>query len=187
MSFVAVAVVPIVQNASLDVVQPSPGGPFALHVQPGWSRSLTALFGFLGLITIVIIYPIRHATGLISDPCGIASLLAMTSRSYVLGDFLGLDVRSSDHDLGVPLSGRRYVLHKGSLWPGDYVRRDPSVKPTLRPSPEHQFILPLSQGLPIFVFIFSLLPLVPILIFTSANIVLQKLPFLMTTLGITVK
>jgi hypothetical protein len=187
MSFVAVAVVPIVQNASLDVVQPSPGGPFALHVQPGWSRSLTALFRFLSLITIVIIYPMRHATGQISDPCGIASILAMTTKSHVLGDFHGLDVRSSDHDLGVLLSGRRYVLYKGSLWQGDYVRRDPSIKPTLQPSPEHQFILPLSQVLPIFVFIFSLLPLVPILIFTSANIVLQKLPFLMTTLGITAK
>jgi hypothetical protein len=187
MSFIAVAVVPIVQNASLDVVQPSSGGPFALHMQSGWSRSLTALFGFTGLITIVIIYPMRHSTGLISDPCGIASLLAMTTRSHILGDFLDLDVRSSDHDLGALLSGRRYVLHKGSLWQGEYARRNASVEPTLRPSPEHSFTLPLSQGLPIFVFVLSLLPLVPIFIFTSANIVLQKLPFLMTTLGIAVK
>ena len=38
-----------------------------------------------------------------------------------------------------------------------------------------------------FTFLLALLALVPVFIFTGANVVLEKVPFLMTTLGITVK
>jgi hypothetical protein len=185
-SFLAVAVVPIIQNVTLNV-KPSPGGGFALHVQSGWSRSLTAIFGFIGVTTVTLLYPLRHRTGLVSDPGGISGLLGMSTKSHILSEFMSLDVRSSDKDIARHLSHRRYMLHNSSLWPGEYIRNvNISSHADSRPQ-EHPFMLPMSQGLPSFLFILILLALVPIFIFTAANTVLDKLPFLMTTLGITVK
>ncbi|KAJ4286498.1 hypothetical protein N0V90_013198 [Kalmusia sp. IMI 367209] len=185
-SFLAVAVVPIIQNATLSV-EPNPGGVLALHVQSGWSRSLTAICAFISVISAVLLYPLRHRTGLLSDPGGISGLLGMTTRSKILEDFRSLDVRSSDRHIARLLSRRRYVLYKSSLWQGEYLRNvNISSQSEKRPR-EHPFTLPLSQGLPSFLFTLALLALVPIFIFTAANIVLDKLPFLMTALGITVK
>lgn len=189
-SFLAVAVAPIIQNATLSV-RPSANGAFALYVESVWSRSLTAVLVFVGIITVALLYPLRHRTGLLADSGGISGLLGMCTRSHILADFANLDVRLSDKEIGNILSHRRYILHKGSLWQGEYIRESVDIDRSsqlddVKPR-DHPFTLPLSQGLPSFIFMLVLLALVPILIFTPANIVLDKLPFLMTALGITVR
>jgi hypothetical protein len=194
--FLAVAIAPVLQNATLSV-KPGPDGAFALYVESGWSRSLTAIFGSIGISTVALLYPLRHRTGLSSDPGGISSLLGMCTRSHILTDFDSLDVRSSDKDLGRILSHRRYILHNSSLWQGEYIQNPYDISSQPHPVPissqpnarlrDHPFTLPLSQGLPAFIFILVVLALVPILIFTPANIILDKVPFMMTALGITVR
>lgn len=195
-SFLAVAIAPVIQNATLSV-RPGIDGTFALYIESGWLRSLTAIFGSVGISTVALLYPLRHRTGLLSDPGGISGLLGMCTKSHILNDFASLEVRPSDKDIGRLLSHRRYILHKSCLWQGEYIRGqddtssqlDPvkmSSHPDARPR-DHPFTLPLSQGIPAFIFILVVLALVPTLIFTPANIVLDKLPFLMTALGITVR
>lgn len=185
-SFLAVAVAPIIQNATLRV-EPSFEDDFVLRVQLGWSRSLTATFALISVISLILLHPLRQRTGLISDPGGISGLLGMSTRSHILSDFQGIDVRSSDKTLASLLSHRRYILHKSSLWQAEFIPKIESTSQNEEPPQDHPFTLPLSQGVPSLLFILLLSILVPIFIFTPANIVLDKLPFLMTALGIAVK
>ncbi|KAF2730066.1 hypothetical protein EJ04DRAFT_555700 [Polyplosphaeria fusca] len=186
-ALLAVAAVPIVQNASLEV-DASGDGVFVLRVNPAWSRALTATLGLVGVMTMALLIPLRHSTGLLCNPVGINSLLVMTTKSHLLNDFGGLDARSSDAEITQRTYRRRYILHKSSLWQGEYMAHAKAAPPKQSShADEHPFTLPRSQGLPLWLALAILPALVPVLIFTPAHIVLEKVTFLMTGLAIILK
>ncbi|KAF2277416.1 uncharacterized protein EI97DRAFT_361569, partial [Westerdykella ornata] len=184
-SLVAVIAVPVIQNATLEVRAANDG--FALFVHPIWSRVLSGSLIFAAVAGLLLLWPLHQSSGLSSDPCGISGLLAMTTRGHILSDFIGLSPLSSDEEINKSkLNYRKYFLYNSSLSPIEQLHWSPKLRvPSDRK--EHSFTLPLVQSVPAFIFILSLLALVPVLIFTRANIILSRAPFLMTAIGVAVK
>jgi hypothetical protein len=189
-TLVASSLVPVLQSASVNVYPPrhereADKLKFIL-IDPPWSRAVTACLVFVAISGCILIYEMRRKSGLLSDPKGIAGIAAMATRSHILNEFRGLDTAPLDK-IHKQLRHRRYILHKSSLWQGEYIRnnREKIYEHGTDPRP---LMLRLRAGLPYIGFIICFTISIPIFMFVEgANKVTEKLPFLLTSLATLIK
>ncbi|KAF2281519.1 uncharacterized protein EI97DRAFT_31720 [Westerdykella ornata] len=188
-TLVAGSLVPVLQSASVNVYPPKKERKTddwkSIRIDPPWSRAVTACLIFVAICGCVLIYEMRRKSGLLSDPKGIAGVAAMATRSHILTDFQGLDTAPL-HKIHKQLRHRRYILHKSSLWQGEYISSKEKIRE--HGTDPRPVMLRLRAGVPYICFIICFSVSIPIFIFVEgANKVTETLPWLLTALAILIK
>ena len=196
-TLLAGGLVPILQSGSVNLTpdkdkRRSDEFKF-VRIDPGWSRAMTAALGCVALCGVLLLFQLRRKSGLLSDPKGIAGIAAMATRSHILNDFRGLD-REPHHVIHKQLKNRRYILHKSSLWQGEYIQNAVDSKRSERRSERrraespHPIMLTLKAGIPFITFMLAFAALIPVFVFVKgAHDATETLPFLLTALATAIK
>jgi hypothetical protein len=111
----------------------------------------------------------------------------MTIKSHILADFNGLDVASND-TITKRLRMRRYNLHKGSLWQGEYIRPAKEVHTPDKSEDPNPIMLRLSAGVQFIIYI--MVVAIANLVFVlkeQAHFIRIQIPLVLTALAIGVK
>jgi hypothetical protein len=157
-----------------------------VKISPPWSRAMSASLLCIAVVGVLLLISLRRKSGLLSDPKGIAGVAAMATKSHILNDFKGLDT-APNNVIHAQLRTRRYNLHKSSLWQGEYIRHDEKIPVTKQENP-HPILLRLSAGIPFIGYMVLVAFILPILLFVGgANVITEKMPFLLTALATMVK
>ncbi|KAF1920791.1 hypothetical protein BDU57DRAFT_553094 [Ampelomyces quisqualis] len=185
-TLVASSLVPVLQSASIITYPPKKDRHDeqvkSVRVDPPWSRAVSACLVFVALSGAALMYAMRRKSGLQSDPKGIAGIAAMATGSHILADFRGLDTAPLEK-IHKQLRHRRYILHKSSLWQGEFIRNN------LEKIYEHDtdprpLMLRKRSGALFITFMVAVTASIPIFMFyDGAGVVTEKLPFLMTALA----
>ena len=186
----ASGIVPVLQSASIVVY---PAKEFRrsdeykyIRVDPPWSRAVSGCLVFVAICGMALVYALRRKSGLFSSPAGLAGVAAMATRSHILTDFHGLD-EAPLNKIHKQLRNRRYILHKSSLWQGEYIRnsKEKIHEHSTDPRP---LMLRLYAGVAFITYITLFIAAIPIFTFIEpAFIVTEKLPFLLTGIATTVR
>ncbi|KAH0543468.1 hypothetical protein FGG08_002233 [Glutinoglossum americanum] len=190
-TLLAGSIAPTLQSASV-VLSPTqrlrkPGEPKYVNMHHIWSRVLSATFFVVALFGLLLLWQLRRKSGLLSDPKGIAGIAAMATKSHILMDFQGLDIEK-EGKIHKTLRHRRYVLHKSSLWQGEYVRNRGQRSLQSKKQNPHPLMLRKKAGIPYIISIALFMGVVPVLVFnTKANIVTEKAPWLLTAGAVIIK
>jgi hypothetical protein len=189
-TLVASSLVPVLQSASIVTFPPKSERHDAIHksvrVDPPWSRAVSACLLCVACSGAALMYAMRRKSGLQSDPKGIAGIAAMATKSHILTDFRGLDAAPL-HKIHKQLRHRRYILHKSSLWQGEFIRNN-TEKIHEHGSEPRPLMLRKRAGVPFIAFMVIVTSAVPIFMFLDgADIVTEKLPFLMTALATVIR
>lgn len=183
------SIVPVLQSASV-VMYPEKKDRREdqekfVRIDPIFSRLLSASLMGVALCGIVLLFQLRRRSGLLSDPKGIAGIAAMATRSHILNDFNGLDTADATI-IHKQLRNRRYILHKSSLWQGEYIRQNTKLE-DYKVDP-HPFMLTLRAGVPYIIFMLTFAIVIPVFMFVPrANTVTEKVPFLLTAIATIIK
>ncbi|KAF2244207.1 hypothetical protein BU26DRAFT_95883 [Trematosphaeria pertusa] len=189
-TLIASSLVPVLQSASVEMYPPQSqreaNQPKSVRIDPPWSRAVTSCLVFVAACGSVLIYEMRRKSGLLSDPNGIAGVAAMATRSHILADFHGLDTAPLEK-IHKQLRHRRYILHKSSLWQGEYIRNSTEKIPDIGSDPR-PLMLRLRAGVPYVCYLIVFAIVLPIFLFVDGTgVVTEKLPFLLTALATIVK
>ncbi|KAF2111726.1 hypothetical protein BDV96DRAFT_649703 [Lophiotrema nucula] len=189
-TLIASSLVPILQSASVNMYPPQSQRKKdewkSIRIDPPWSRAVTACLVFVAACGAVLIYAMQRKSGLLSDPKGIAGVASMAVKSHILTDFHGLDTAPLDK-IHKQLRHRRYILHKSSLWQGEYIRNN-KEKIHEHGSDPRPLMLRLRAGVPFICYIILVAVILPITMFINGvNVVTEKLPFLLTALATGIK
>ncbi|EON64774.1 hypothetical protein W97_04007 [Coniosporium apollinis CBS 100218] len=192
-TLLAGGLVPILQSASVKLYPEMEDRRLDedkfVRINPAWSRPLSVALVMVAICGVLLLFQLRRKSGLLSNPKGIAGIAAMATRSHILHDFRGLDT-ASHQAIHKQLKKRRYILHKSSLWQGEYIRqasRTDTIAPK-KPENPHPLTLTLKAGVPYIIFMFLFLVAIPVLMFVpNANIVTKTLPFLLTAIATCIK
>ena len=189
-TLIASSLVPVLQSASINMYPPKSeretDGWKSVRVDPPWSRAVSGCLVFVAFCGAALMYAMRRKSGLQSDPKGIAGIAAMATKSHILADFHGLDAAPLEK-IHKQLRHRRYILHKSSLWQGEYIRnsKDKIHEHGTDPRP---LMMRLRSGIPFIAFLILFTVAIPIFMFVDpAGVVTEKLPFLMTALATIVR
>ncbi|PVI06088.1 hypothetical protein DM02DRAFT_623402 [Periconia macrospinosa] len=189
-TLISSSLVPVLQSASVEMYPPrelrTTEGMKSIRIEPAWSRAVTVSLIFVAIFGIVLMLNMRRKSGLLSNPQGIAGIAAMATKSHILADFRGLDIAPLDK-IHKQLRHRRYNLHKSALWQGEYIRNSTEKIPDTGSDPR-PLMLRLRAGVPYIAYMFLFMAAIPSLLFIEgADIVVEKLPFLLTALATAVK
>ncbi|KAF2795941.1 hypothetical protein K505DRAFT_381558 [Melanomma pulvis-pyrius CBS 109.77] len=189
-TLIASSLVPVLQSASVNMYPPQskrkPDEWKSIRIDPPWSRAVSASLILVAISGSVLIYAMRRKSGLLSDPKGIAGVAAMATKSHILTDFHGLDTAPLDK-IHKQLRHRRYILHKSALWQGEYIRNS-TEKLHEHGTDPRPLMLRLRAGVPYICFIILFTVSIPVFLFVDgADLVTEKLPFLLTALATAVK
>ncbi|KAI9724426.1 MAG: hypothetical protein M1812_000494 [Candelaria pacifica] len=185
-SVLASSVVPTLQSASMNLT-PEPekrrDNEFKyVRMDHVWSRLLTTSLVVIAALGILLLFQLRRKSGLLGDPKGIAGVAAMANKSHILMDFKGLDTKKHDA-IHERLKHRRYILHKSSLWQGEYIKHSTEAIDARKVENPHPLMLRLRAGVPFIAFLLAFIAFIPSLMFTKMNVVAQKLPWLPTAIA----
>ena len=186
-SLLAVSLVPtlgtacIVLNPDRTTRAEHPGDVKFITIHPVWSRFLTVVLFLIAALGCVLFWQLqRRKTGLLSDVKGIAGLASMAVVSHILMDFKDMDV-ATHKDIHAKLKSRRYVLRNSSLAPDDEIPVTKQEAERYRENHLSQNPHPLmlrGRGcIPFVVGIVLFGALIPVLLFTNANVVTDKAPW----------
>jgi hypothetical protein len=189
-TLVSSSLVPVLQSASVNMYPPrrerKADEPKSIRIDPPWSRAVTASLVIVAICGSVLMYEMRRKSGLLSDPKGIAGIATMATKSHILTDFRGLDTAPLGK-IHKQLRHRRYILHKSSLWQGEYITNSKEKIPEHGVDPR-PLMLRLRAGVPYICFIICFAISIPIFMFVEgANKVTETLPFLLTALATMIK
>jgi hypothetical protein len=189
-TLIASSLVPVLQSASINTYPPKSQREEdewkSVRVDAPWSRAVTACLVFVAFSGGALMWAMRRKSGLQSDPKGIAGIAAMATKSHILADFHGLDAAPLEK-LHKQLRHRRYILHKSSLWQGEFIRNSKD-KISEHGSDPRPFMLRKRVGVPFIIFIICVTASIPIFMFLDgAGVVTEKLPFLMTALATVIR
>jgi hypothetical protein len=189
-TLLASSLVPVLQSASVIMYPPQSqrkdGHEKSIRIDPPWSRAVSAALVLVAICGTILIYAMRRKSGLLSDPKGIAGVAAMATKSHILTDFRGLDTAPLDQ-IHKQLRHRRYILHKSALWQGEYIRNS-TEKFHEHSTDPRPLMLRLRAGVPYICFIILFTISIPVFMFVEgADVVTEKLPFLLTALATVVK
>jgi hypothetical protein len=189
-TLVASSLVPVLQSASVETYPPAKDRDAkslkAIRIDPPWSRAVTASLVFVASMGCVLVYAMRRKSGLLSDPNGIAGIAAMATRSHILTDFHGLDTAPLEK-IHKQLRNRRYILHKSSLWQGEYIRNS-KEKILDKGSDPRPLMLRLRAGVPYISYLVGFTVALPLFLFLhGTEVINDKLPFFLTALATLVK
>ena len=197
-NIVASTVAPSLQNPSVSFIPnptclegdncEEPNGPrlYFVQIQTAWSRALEASLVLTAiLLTAILVILLKRKSGLQSDPKGIAGIAAMATKSHILNDFQDMDLATLGQ-IHKRLEHRRYILHKSSIWQGQY-ERDKEPPPKGDHQSPHPFMLQLKFGIPFIMVLFFVLASIPIISFTPARIIPNRAPWLPIALATILK
>lgn len=185
-TLVASSLVPVLQSASIVTFPPkserSDDQLKSVRIDPPWSRAVSACLIFVALSGTALMYAMRRKSGLQSDPQGIAGIAAMAVGSHVLEEFRGLDTASLA-TIHKQLRHRRYILHKSSLWQGEFIRNN-AEKVHEHSTDPRPLMLRKRLGVLFIAFMVAVTGAIPVFMFVNgAGIVTEKVPFLLTALA----
>lgn len=185
-TLLASSLVPVLQSPSIIMHTFEKDGKTAplksIRVQPIWSRAVSACLIAVACCGAALMYAMRRKSGLQSDPKGIAGIAAMATKSHILNDFKGLDCAPLDQ-IHKKLRTRRYILHKSSLWQGEYIRNN-REKIHEHGSDPRPIMLRKRSGIPFVGFLIAFTVMVPLVTFVERlGFVSEKLPWVMTGLA----
>ncbi|KAK0752485.1 hypothetical protein B0T18DRAFT_404954 [Schizothecium vesticola] len=172
-----------------------PDGAKEIRIHHIWSRILTVTLFVISILGTVLLYQLQtRRSGLMGDVKGIAGLASMATQSHILMDFKDMDV-ATHSDIHQRLKRNRYVLRNSALAPYDSL-----LKPVSQPTADagwepknhlsenpHPLSLRLQGMLPYLAFIAVFTLLLPIFLFTSATVVTDKAPWVITALAVCIK
>lgn len=189
-TLIASSLVPVLQSASITVF-PRKGDRFSdkpkyVRIDPPWSRAVSGCLVAVAFCGAALMYAMRRRSGLLSNPQGIAGIAAMATRSHILTEFHGLDEAPLEK-IHKQLRHRRYILHKSSLWQGEYIRnsKERLHEHSTDPRP---LMLRLVCGVPFIAYIVLVTAAIPLFTFVEeTSVVTDKVPFLLTGLATIVK
>ncbi len=185
-SVLASALVPTLQSASMNLT-PKPekrkDDEFKyVRMDHVWSRFLTATLVIIAFLGVLLLFQLRRKSGLLGDPKGIAGIAAMANKSHILMDFKGCDTKKHEA-IHERLKHRRYILHKSSLWQGEYIKHSTEAIDARKIENPHPLMLRLRAGVPFITFLVAFIAFIPSLMFTKMNVIAQKLPWLPTAIA----
>ncbi|KAK8069548.1 hypothetical protein PG994_006164 [Apiospora phragmitis] len=155
------------------------------------SRLLTSTFVIIAALGCVLFYQLHsRRSGLLADVKGIAGLASMAVVSHVMMDFKDMDV-AKPKDIHHKLKNHRYVLRNSSLAPDDSSPKTTEGSEKHREidvsENPHPLMLRAEGGVPFIIGILLFLAFVPIVLFTDANELTDKAPWVVTALAVTIK
>ncbi|CAK7223068.1 hypothetical protein SCUCBS95973_005052 [Sporothrix curviconia] len=198
-SLLAVSLVPTLGAAAI-VLTPDratrladPQGEKQVVISAVWSRFLTAVLFVIAALGCVLFYLLqRRRSGLSSDVKGIAGLASMAVVSHIMTDFKGMDL-ATHKDIHSKLKDHRYVLRNSSLAPDDENpvslaerERYKEFDSHMSENP-HPLMLRAGGCIPYIAGILLFAALIPIVLFTPANVLTDKAAWLLTALAVTIK
>lgn len=193
----AVSLVPTFAAASL-VLTPSrservanPTGNKEILFSPIWSRLLLSILLVNAVAGLGLFYLLQtRRSGLMGDVRGIAGLASMAVVSHILMDFKDTDT-SKPKDIHHKLKHHRYILRNSSLAP------DEENPPTSRERDKydgrhfdenpHPLMLRTAGGVPFIVALALFIVFIPIFLFTPADAVTDKAPWVITAMAVGIK
>jgi hypothetical protein len=197
-SLMAVSLVPTLSTASIQLNpdraarEATPEALKFISINPVWSRFLTVVLFIIAALGCVLFWQLqRRRSGLIGDVKGIAGLAGMAVVSHVLMDFKDMDV-ATHKDIHAKLDNRRYVLRNCSLAPDDdplshsAEDHDRRKVNNLSLNP-HPIMLRGRGGISFIVGIAAFAGLLPVFLFTDANVITDKAAWVVTALAICIK
>jgi hypothetical protein len=159
---------------------------YYVRVSPVWSRFLTATLVLVAALGGVLFFQLRRKSGLLSDPKGIAGIAAMATKSHILNDFSGMD-EANHREIHKKLQHRRYILHKSSIWQGEYIKVNTDNDTQRIVGNPHPILLRLKAGIPFIGFLISFLIFIPLISLTPANIIPNNAPWLPVLIATIIK
>ncbi|RFU31866.1 hypothetical protein B7463_g4457, partial [Scytalidium lignicola] len=196
-TLVAVSVVPTLLTASVILTpdratrQNDPEGLKQIWIQAAFSRTLSVILIVIAILGCVLMWQLqRRRSGLVNDVKGIAGIAAMANRSHILMDFKDMDTATPE-EIHQKLKKHRYVLQNSSIAPDDKVplskQEQNRYDQHKRGDNPHPLMLRLSAGIPYILGMAAFLVLIPFILFTKANVVTDKAPWLLTAITILIK
>ncbi|CAK7203517.1 hypothetical protein SEUCBS139899_006251 [Sporothrix eucalyptigena] len=198
-SLLAVSLVPTLGAAAI-VLTPgratrlaNPQGEKQVVISAVWSRILTSVLFVIAVLGCILFYLLqRRRSGLMSDVKGIAGLASMAVVSHIMTDFKGMDL-ATHKDIHDKLKDHRYVLRNSSLAPDDENpvslaerERYKEFDSHMSENP-HPLMLRAHGCIPYIAGILLFAALIPVVLFTPANVITDKAAWLLTALAVTIK
>ncbi|KAF2135393.1 uncharacterized protein K452DRAFT_196495, partial [Aplosporella prunicola CBS 121167] len=185
------SLLPVLQQASMVMEPPQKDRAESefkyIRIVPVWSRTMSASLFCVALYGILLSIKLRRKSGLLSDPKGIAGIAAMATQSHILQDFHGLDI-APKRVIHKQLAHRRYILHKSSLWQGEYILSNNEEYETQKGDNPVPLMLTLKAGIPYLSGMLLFMVSLPVFLFQpKANLATEKVPFLLTALATVIK
>ncbi|KAK8098462.1 uncharacterized protein PG998_013948 [Apiospora kogelbergensis] len=155
------------------------------------SHLLTSTFVIIAALGCILFYQLHsRRSGLLADVKGIAGLASMAVVSHVMMDFKDMDV-AKPKDIHKKLKNHRYVLRNSSLAPDDsapMTAKDTEKHKEIDVSENpHPLMLRAEGGVPFIIGILLFLIFLPIVLFTKANELTDKAPWVITALAVSIK
>jgi hypothetical protein len=197
-TLLAVSLVPTFQSASV-VLTPSrserradPTVLKGIMISGPWSRTLSVTLFLCAIFGAILLWQLeRRPSGLVADVKGVAGIAAMANRSHILMDFKDMDTATPDM-IHQKLKAHRYTLRNSSLAPEENViltqaDKDKYDQHQKHDDNPHPLFLRLVAGIPFVVGMLLFIILIPIILFTPANIITDKAPWLLTVGAVSIK
>ena len=197
-TLMAVSLVPTLQAASIkltpdrDARLADPLGLKKVVINAVFSRLLSSVLVVIALFGLILTWQLgRRRSGLVADVKGIAGIAAMANRSHILMDFKNMDIATPEK-IHQTLKSHRYTLRNSSLAPDDKIAITQEEKDKYDTIPHHEnphpLMLRLIAGVPFIIGMVLFMIIVPIILFApDANIVTEKVPWLLTGLAVCIK
>ncbi|KAL3425789.1 DUF3433 domain protein [Phlyctema vagabunda] len=196
-TLLAVSLVPTLQSASV-VLSPDrksreahPTDLKEIQISGPFSRMLSVVLVIVALLGCVLLWQLeRRRSGLVADVKGIAGIAAMANRSHILMDFKDMDTANPEM-IHQKLKDHRYILRNSSLAPDDRTQLTRQEKDKYdqheRPGNPHPLMLRLPTGILLISGMVLFIGLIPVILFTDANIITDKAPWFVTGLAVCIK
>ncbi|KAJ8062296.1 hypothetical protein OCU04_008842 [Sclerotinia nivalis] len=197
-TLMAVSLVPTLQSASVILIpnraerKADPGVMKGIVISGTWSRLLSLTLWLCAIFGCILLWQLeRRPSGLVADVKGVAGIAAMANRSHILMDFKDMDTATPDM-IHQKLKAHRYTLRNSSLAPEDIIiltqaDKDKYDSHQHHDENPHPLFLRLVAGIPFVVGMFLFTILIPIILFTPANIITDKAPWLLTLGAVSIK
>ncbi|PON22531.1 hypothetical protein TGAM01_v208615 [Trichoderma gamsii] len=186
----------VVLTPDRDARMANPNGYKDLNFNSVWSRLLTSTLAVIAVLGCILFYLLQsRKSGLMSDVRGIAGLASMAVVSHILMDFKDMDT-ASPRDIHNKLKYNRYTLLNSSLAPDEFnSAKVHVVTPEEKhkyddfdlPTNPHPILLRAAGLIPMVIGILLFTAFIPVFLFTPAEVVTNKAPFVVTIMAVIVK
>lgn len=186
----------VVLTPDRDARMANPNGYKDLNFNSVWSRLLTSTLAVIAVLGCILFYLLQsRKSGLMSDVRGIAGLASMAVVSHILMDFKDMDT-ASPRDIHNKLKYNRYTLLNSSLAPDEFNSAKVRVVTSEEkhkyddfdlPTNPHPILLRPAGIIPMIIGILLFTAFIPVFLFTPAEVVTNKAPFVVTIMAVIVK
>lgn len=186
----------VVLTPDRDARMADPNGYKDLNFNAVWSRLLTSTLAVIAVLGCILFHLLQsRKSGLMSDVRGIAGLASMAVVSHILMDFKDMDT-ASPRDIHNKLKYNRYTLLNSSLAPDEFNSAKARVVTSEEkhkyddfdlPTNPHPILLRAAGLIPMIIGILLFTGFIPVFLFTPAEVVTNKAPFVVTIMAVMVK